>query len=77
MESFRAGNKTASKSIIMVLDKFDMFCTHTNQTLLYNLFDSVQSQQVNVKLNGDNYIAFNILFCTLEPAVYYWLNITN
>ncbi|XP_015366640.1 PREDICTED: origin recognition complex subunit 4 isoform X2 [Diuraphis noxia] len=45
LESFRAGNKTASKSIIMVLDQFDMFCSHTNQTLLYNLFDSVQSQQ--------------------------------
>lgn len=45
LESFRAGNKTASKSIIMVLDKFDMFCSHSNQTLLYNLFDSVQSQQ--------------------------------
>jgi len=45
LESFRTGNKTASKSIIMVLDKFDMFCSHTNQTLLYNLFDSVQSQQ--------------------------------
>jgi len=47
LESFRAGNKTTTKSIIMVLDKFDMFCSHTNQTLLYNLFDSVQSQQVN------------------------------
>jgi len=39
MKSFRARNKTASKSIIMVLDRFDMFCSHTNQTLLYN-FDN-------------------------------------
>lgn len=46
LESFQAGNKTASKSIIMVLDKFDLFCSHANQTLLYNLFDAVQSQQV-------------------------------
>ncbi|XP_025190566.1 origin recognition complex subunit 4 [Melanaphis sacchari] len=45
LESFQTGNKNASKSIIMVLDKFDMFCSHPNQTLLYNLFDSVQSQQ--------------------------------
>jgi len=48
LESFRAGNRTVSKSIIMVLDKFDMFCSHPNQTLLYNLFDTVQSQQVNM-----------------------------
>lgn len=49
LESFQAGNRTVSKSIIMVLDKFDMFSTHSKQTLLYNLFDAVQSQQVSTK----------------------------
>ncbi|XP_050423590.1 origin recognition complex subunit 4 [Adelges cooleyi] len=45
LDSFRAGDRSDSKSIIMVLDQFHLFCSHTNQTLLYNLFDAVQSQQ--------------------------------
>jgi len=34
-----------SKSIIMVLDEFDLFANHKNQSLLYNLFDIAQSRQ--------------------------------
>ncbi|XP_050522744.1 origin recognition complex subunit 4 [Daktulosphaira vitifoliae] len=52
LESFQAGDRSGSKSIIMVLDRFDLFCTHTNQTLLYNLFDAVQSQQNPICIIG-------------------------
>ncbi|XP_047136010.1 origin recognition complex subunit 4 isoform X1 [Hydra vulgaris] len=39
-------NGTAkSKSIVIVLDEFDCFASHKNQTLLYNLFDITMSQQ--------------------------------
>lgn len=30
-------------SVIFVLEEFDLFCAHHNQTLLYNLFDIAQS----------------------------------
>ena len=30
-------------SIVFVLDEFDLFAHHKNQTLLYNLFDATQS----------------------------------
>lgn len=34
-----------SKSIVLVLDEFDLFAYHKNQSLLYNLFDIAQSKQ--------------------------------
>lgn len=34
-----------SKSVVLVLDEFDMFAYHKNQSLLYNLFDIAQSKQ--------------------------------
>ncbi|XP_066932389.1 LOW QUALITY PROTEIN: origin recognition complex subunit 4-like [Clytia hemisphaerica] len=34
-----------SKSVILVLDEFDLFAYHKNQSLLYNLFDIAQSKQ--------------------------------
>ena len=34
-----------SKSVIVVMDEFDCFTTHKNQSLLYNLFDIAQSRQ--------------------------------
>lgn len=32
-----------SKRLIFLLEEFDLFCAHHNQTLLYNLFDVAQS----------------------------------
>ncbi|XP_072382654.1 origin recognition complex subunit 4 isoform X1 [Diabrotica undecimpunctata] len=48
----RTGEKHTSKSIIFILDEFDLFCFHHNQTLLYNLFDVSQSAQTPVCILG-------------------------
>ncbi|CAN7980338.1 unnamed protein product, partial [Ixodes pacificus] len=41
-----------SKSIVFILEEFDLFCYHKNQTLLYNLFDVAQSAQAPVMVVG-------------------------
>lgn len=46
LESLKSGDKKHSKPVIFILDEFDLFCSHHNQTLLYNLFDVAQSAQV-------------------------------
>ena len=46
LESLKAANRKTAKSIIFIMDEFDQFCQHKNQTLLYNLFDVCQSAQV-------------------------------
>lgn len=51
LSALKSGSKE-SKSIIFVLDNFDLFCTHKNQTLLYNLFDVAQSQQSPICVVG-------------------------
>lgn len=35
-----------------MLEEFDLFCTHHNQTLLYNLFDVSQSAQAPICVVG-------------------------
>ncbi|XP_011204875.2 origin recognition complex subunit 4 [Bactrocera dorsalis] len=47
----KSGNKR-SKSVIFILDEFDLFCAHHNQTLLYNLFDVSQSAQAPICVIG-------------------------
>ena len=42
LDLLRRGNKT-SKSVAFVIEEFDLFAQHKNQTLLYNLFDVCQS----------------------------------
>lgn len=49
----RAGEKHLSKSVIFILDEFDLFCAHHNQTLLYNLFDISQSAQTPICVLGN------------------------
>lgn len=51
LSSLKSGDKT-SKPIIFILEEFDMFCNHKNQTLLYNLFDIAQSQAVPICVIG-------------------------
>ena len=46
LKALRGGNKEESKTVVFVLEEFDLFCQHKNQTLLYNLFDVAQSAQV-------------------------------
>jgi len=42
LEAFKTGG-VESKSLLFVLEEFDLFAGHHNQTLLYNLFDVAQS----------------------------------
>jgi len=44
--------KTTSKSVIFVLDEFDLFTTHPRQTLLYNLFDIAQARKAPIAVVG-------------------------
>ncbi|RMZ80797.1 hypothetical protein DV737_g2828, partial [Chaetothyriales sp. CBS 132003] len=43
---------TASKSVIIIIDEFDLFATHPRQTLLYNLFDIAQSRKAPIAVIG-------------------------
>lgn len=47
----KAGNRK-SKSVVFILEEFDLFCAHHNQTLLYNLFDVSQSAQAPICVLG-------------------------
>ena len=42
----------ASKSVIFILDEFELFATHPRQTLLYNLFDIAQSRKAPIAVLG-------------------------
>jgi len=44
LDSLKKGTEE-TKSIVVVLDEFDGFTAHKNQSLLYNLFDIAQSRQ--------------------------------
>ncbi|XP_037079192.1 origin recognition complex subunit 4-like, partial [Pollicipes pollicipes] len=52
LQSLRDGSKEESKTVIFVLEEFDLFCQHKNQTLLYNLFDVAQSAQAPICVLG-------------------------
>lgn len=52
LECLKAGDKKRSKSVIFLLEEFDLFCAHHNQTLLYNLFDVAQSAQAPICVLG-------------------------
>ena len=41
-----------AKSIVFVLDEFDLFTTHPRQTLLYNLFDIAQARKAPIVVLG-------------------------
>lgn len=41
-----------SKSVIFVMDEFDLFASHSRQTLLYNLFDIAQSRKAPIAVLG-------------------------
>ncbi|KAK2841624.1 hypothetical protein FQN49_006074 [Arthroderma sp. PD_2] len=43
---------TTTKSVIIVLDEFDLFSYHPRQTLLYNLFDIAQAKKAPVAVLG-------------------------
>lgn len=41
-----------SKSVVFIIDEFDLFATHARQTLLYNLFDIAQSRKAPIAVLG-------------------------
>jgi len=41
-----------AKSIIFIIDEFDLFASHPRQTLLYNLFDIAQSRKAPIAVLG-------------------------
>src|SRR5207247_670771 len=47
-----ANTVTTAKSVIIVLDEFDLFSYHPRQTLLYNLFDIAQARKAPVAVLG-------------------------
>ncbi|XP_011312186.1 origin recognition complex subunit 4 [Fopius arisanus] len=52
LECLKSGDKKRTKPCIFILDEFDLFCAHQNQTLLYNLFDVAQSSQAPICVLG-------------------------
>lgn len=46
------GGQRTSKSIVFILDEFDLFTNHPRQTLLYNLFDIAQSRKAPIVVIG-------------------------
>ncbi|CRL03104.1 CLUMA_CG016393, isoform A [Clunio marinus] len=41
-----------NQGLIFIIEEFDLFCAHHNQTLLYNLFDVAQSAQTPICVLG-------------------------
>jgi origin recognition complex subunit 4 len=41
-----------AKSVIFIMDEFDLFATHARQTLLYNLLDIAQSRKAPIAVIG-------------------------
>lgn len=41
-----------SKSVVFIIDEFDLFATHARQTLLYNLFDIAQARKAPIAVLG-------------------------
>ncbi|KAL7636927.1 UNVERIFIED_CONTAM: hypothetical protein RMT77_012685 [Armadillidium vulgare] len=52
LKTLQKGNRETSKPVLFLLDEFDLFCHHKNQTLLYNLFDISQSAQSPICVIG-------------------------
>lgn len=52
LDCLKAGNRVKSKSVVYILEEFDLFCAHANQTLIYNLFDVAQSAQAPICVIG-------------------------
>ncbi len=51
-ENSEAEQEHIAKSVIFVIDEFDLFTSHPRQTLLYNLFDVAQSRNAPIAVLG-------------------------
>ena len=52
LSSLKSGDPNNSKPIVFVLEEFHLFCSHHNQTLLYNLFDMAQTRATPMVVIG-------------------------
>ncbi|XP_062852971.1 origin recognition complex subunit 4 [Trichomycterus rosablanca] len=52
LEALKKGDKSSSRPVFFILEEFDLFAHHKNQTLLYNLLDVSQSAQAPVAVVG-------------------------
>lgn len=52
LQALKAGNSSKSRPLIFVLEEFDLFAQHKNQTLLYNLFDLTQAGSAPMTVIG-------------------------
>ncbi|XP_062972644.1 origin recognition complex subunit 4 [Elgaria multicarinata webbii] len=52
LEALKRGDRAHSCPVLFILDEFDLFVYHKNQTLLYNLFDIAQSAQTPIAVVG-------------------------
>ncbi|XP_032067530.1 origin recognition complex subunit 4 isoform X3 [Thamnophis elegans] len=52
LEALKKGDRDHSCPVLFILDEFDLFVHHKNQTLLYNLFDISQSAQTPIAVIG-------------------------
>lgn len=48
----KSGHRETSKSLIFILEEFDLFCMHSNQTLLYNLLDMIHNAEIPICVLG-------------------------
>ncbi|KAI3332391.1 hypothetical protein HD806DRAFT_480416 [Xylariaceae sp. AK1471] len=51
-EITEAEDGVTSKSVVFVIDEFELFATHARQTLLYNLFDIAQARKAPIAVLG-------------------------
>ncbi|KAG7502205.1 origin recognition complex subunit 4 [Solea senegalensis] len=52
LEALKKGDRSSSRPVLFILDEFDLFAHHKNQTLLYNLLDVSQSAQAPIAVVG-------------------------
>lgn len=52
LQALKAGHSSKSRPLIFVLEEFDLFAQHKNQTLLYNLFDLTQAGSAPMAVIG-------------------------
>lgn len=52
LEALKKGNRSSTRPVLFILDEFDLFAHHKNQTLLYNLLDIAQAAQTPVAVVG-------------------------
>lgn len=52
LTSLDSSQPQVAKSVIFIMDEFDLFAAHPRQTLLYNLFDVAQSRKAPIAVLG-------------------------